>query len=112
MSDSRFERCIQCNGEMSKVSAGTSSPLIMVCQRCGHQEYAEVQVPPPWPATEEAASRPETTNDAGRPERSRFQPSGCPVSVADADGEGTVIPFGWIVLGALLALIVLLWVVL
>jgi len=33
---------------MKRVSPADTSPLIMECKRCGHREWAEIQVPPPW----------------------------------------------------------------
>jgi hypothetical protein len=33
---------------MKRVSPVDTSPLIMECKKCGHREWAEIQVPPPW----------------------------------------------------------------
>ena len=35
---------------MERVSKPDTSPLIMACKRCGHREWSETQIPPPWPA--------------------------------------------------------------
>ena len=35
---------------MERVSEENTSPLIVECQSCGHREWAEAQIPPPWPA--------------------------------------------------------------
>jgi hypothetical protein len=43
-----FEVCRECGGAMQRVSPVDKSPLIMECQGCGHREWAEIQVPPPW----------------------------------------------------------------
>jgi hypothetical protein len=43
-----FYVCRKCGGSMKRVSPANTSPLIMECKRCGHREWAEIQVPPPW----------------------------------------------------------------
>jgi len=45
-----FDICRKCGGTMKRISPENTSPMIMECQSCGHQEWAEIQVPPPWPA--------------------------------------------------------------
>ena len=50
MSIEDFAICRKCDGTMERVSPENTSPLIVECQSCGHQEWAEIQVPPPWPA--------------------------------------------------------------
>jgi hypothetical protein len=37
---------------MKRVSPVDTSPLIMECKKCGHREWAEIQVPPPWPGND------------------------------------------------------------
>lgn len=49
MSIEDFEVCRECGSAMKRVSPVDQSPLIMECQGCGHREWAEIQVPPPWP---------------------------------------------------------------
>ena len=49
MSARDFEVCKKCGGTMERVSAANMSPLIMECEICGHREWAEIQISPPWP---------------------------------------------------------------
>ncbi len=42
---------------MKQVSSEDVSPLIVECWHCGHREYAEIHVPPPWPPAESAEYR-------------------------------------------------------
>lgn len=49
MTARNFEICRECGGTMEQVSSENTSPLIVECQHCGHREWAEIQVPPPWP---------------------------------------------------------------
>ncbi len=43
-----FAICQKCNGTMKRISPKDSSPFIVACKKCGHQEWAEIQVPPTW----------------------------------------------------------------
>jgi hypothetical protein len=43
-----FVVCKKCGRSMKRVSPANTSPLIMECKRCGHREWAEIHVPPPW----------------------------------------------------------------
>lgn len=106
---------------MKRISAENQSPLIMECPSCKHREYAEIQISTPWlPAENDRAFDPSggyrprsgvITEDKGK---SAVDPSGMPVSVGNPDKWGKVIPFGWIIIGFILALmtvVFLLWLV-
>jgi hypothetical protein len=109
-----FAECRKCGNKMVRISPVDSSPLIVECQRCGHREYAEVQIPPVW--------LPETgwpsidATEADRTEKCfRFlDMSATPVSFGPADEETTVIPVGWLLLWAIVIALIglLLWIVL
>jgi rRNA maturation protein Nop10 len=125
-----FEACRKCGGSMKRISPANTSPLIMECKRCGHREWAEIQVPPPWGIDKKemeykrvVVHRTEAWGLKARlelPEESSlslkekvqqlFEPSGSPVTVG-APGEDTrVIPFGWIFLGGVLILGIIVWI--
>ena len=42
---------------MECVSAENTSPLTMACKDCGHSEWAEVQISPPWPINESSTGQ-------------------------------------------------------
>lgn len=44
-----FIVCKKCSGVMKCITDKNKSPLIMECQECKHREWAEIQIPPPWP---------------------------------------------------------------
>jgi hypothetical protein len=110
MSDDLLERCRRCGGRMVRVSAEDTSPLIVECEHCGHQEHAEIQLTPPWPGVSDAVRVEPAPGDVIKTERSGVNPSGCPVTVGGPEDRGAVIPFGCIVVvgAALLAAIGLL----
>ena len=112
MSAEDFEVCRKCSGTMKRVSAPNTGPLIVECQSCGHREYAEVQVPPPWPIQKKEAAPPPREEDASETEskeRSRCEPHGTPVTVGNPDEDTVVIPFGWLFIGGAFILAAILW---
>jgi hypothetical protein len=97
---------------MKQVSKPNTSPLIMECKKCGHREYAEIQVPPPWGTDKKGAAPPPQEEDAIEPEskeRSRCEPHGTPVTVGDPDEDTVVIPFGWLLIGGVFILAAIVW---
>ena len=95
---------------MVSVSPKDTSPLILECQKCGHREYAEVQVPPGW--LPEAVDIPDTKKTERK--FGFLDSTAVPVSAGSPDEESTGIPFGWIFLWIIvIALVVLvLWILL
>ncbi len=63
-----FTTCRKCNSTMKRISPEDSSPLVVECKKCGHQEWAEIQVPPPWSGDNkgEAESRVVVYKNAGK----------------------------------------------
>ncbi|MFC1813333.1 hypothetical protein ACFL03_11670 [Thermodesulfobacteriota bacterium] len=111
-----FSECIKCGNNMVRVSEENASPLIVKCQKCGHREYAEVQIPPPWPAESGTAT---ATDDPPKPNETErkfrlFDLSAMPVTVGSPDDESQVVPVGWILLWIIvIALVGLsLWIIL
>ena len=91
---------------MKRVSEEKQSPLIMECPQCQHREVVEIQLPPPWPPTEDnrdfdpsGGIRPKTVKSAEEKGRTNFDSSGTPVSVGDPEEGGKVISVGWILAG-------------
>jgi len=98
---------------MLRISEENSSPLIVECRECGHREYAEIQITPPW-APDGEGQEEATRSTIGKTEYRLWDSSAMPVSVGSPDDEGTILPLGWILLWfIIIALISLgLWIVL
>ncbi len=91
---------------METVSPENTSPLIVRCRGCGHQEHAEVQVVPPWPAQPVPGKEKRRQGAIGKKKRKRSDSLKGPVSDGASEKE-TVLPFGWILLWGMLVGIVL-----
>ena len=57
------EVCGKCGGAMKRVSPLNESPLIMRCEDCGHEFWAEGQIPPPWPPADDEDEEEEEAED-------------------------------------------------
>ena len=91
MTAGRFVRCMKCGGKMARVSPEGTSPLIVECGECGHQEGAEGQPPPPWgPAKEKPSGAKEGSTGYGI-----LDSSAVPMSMDDGEAP---FPVGWILL--------------
>lgn len=109
-----FEECRKCRGDMILVSEEKASPLIMECKKCGHQEYAEVQIPPPWPPENKTRTDVQSEPKKAKSDFRIFESSAVPVSTGSPDDESPIVPVGWIILWVLIIALVLLlfWIVL
>lgn len=99
---------------MLRVSEENSSPLIVECQKCGHREYAEVQITPPWPPEKSTPERQLPKSDTDKTVFRFWNSLTVPVSVDSPDAEGTIVPVGWILLWIIVLTLVglCLWIIL
>ena len=79
---------------MKRVSPENTSPLIMECERCGHQEGAEAQFSPPWPPEKEETAK---SAKKEKTEWSLFS-GGVPVTVGKGGEDGEPVHFGCVLL--------------
>lgn len=49
MNYDHFVICKMCQTKLVCISLPDTSPVIMECPKCGHREYAEILLSPPWP---------------------------------------------------------------
>ena len=109
-----FAKCRKCGDKMVGISPAESSPVIVECPKCGHREYAEVQIPPGW-APESRRPYVEATETNKTETIFRFLDlSATPVSIGSADEDTTIVPLGWLLLWAIVIALVglLLWIIL
>ena len=74
---------------MLRVSPADASPLIAKCSACGHREYAEIQISPPWlpgDADDTPSKAPPKTNATGKSRFRFLDLTATPCSVGAPDG--------------------------
>jgi len=106
-----LEICRQCGEVMEPVSPENTSPLVMRCQVCGHEEYREVQIAPPWPARPDCPRGDWQNAEPSRKKKALRKSLRPPISI-DPLAKETVLPVGWILLWTMLVGFVLLVLVL
>jgi hypothetical protein len=95
---------------MALVSPPETSPVILECGECAHQTLAEIQTPPPWLPIDSRSETPAERKSRPEARATLSFDGGAPVSIGEPGDEGTVIPFGCVILPVLLvALAALVW---
>lgn len=82
---------------MKRVSPEDSSPLIVRCEKCGHEESGEIQIPPPWPPGDNDPPENEKEPKTPRKEFRLFDQTASSFSTDSSDND-QVLPIGWILL--------------
>ena len=107
------ELCPRCGGAMARVSPSDTSPLILECGECGHRTFAEIQIPPPWPPVDSKPKERPKRTDKPNARATISLRGGAPATVGKPGEEGTVIPFGCVILPFLaVVLVALAWLLL